>query len=77
MTRTFLERVQAGEGVDVFLDLLALPPAAAIAIAADIGYELGREYEQYEDIASDWMRMMDKSAVGGVPRGKGDDHATA
>ena len=80
MTRTFLELVQAGDGVDVLLDLLAMPPATAIAIAADIGYELGRESEQH-DIAEEWLRMMDESAVGGVPREvpreEGGGHATA
>lgn len=70
--RTYLERVRAGEGTDVFIDLMKLPQSAAIAIAADIGYELGREHEDYADIAEDWMNAMDESASNDMMKGADD-----
>lgn len=75
--RTYLERVIAGEGTDVFIDLMKLPQSAAIAIAADIGYELGREHEQYSDTWVDWMFLMDESAFNDMTKGKGADDASA
>lgn len=53
-------------------DLMKLPQSAAIAIAADIGYELGREHEDYADIAEDWMDSMDESASNDMMKGADD-----
>ena len=42
-----------------------------------IGYELGREHEQYSDTWVDWMFLMDESAFNDMTKGKGADDASA